>query len=518
MSKKINGSFWPAAVIKASLYFYVFLMAIFFAFSLSAWLFGFIITRLGGKVEFFLCWLLVFGFVYAFDGFASISAGVDLIAGSSKRLESRELKALAAWLAGFTALTFLTVIGSSFLAESIAIGAVKNAAKIGISAGSIKTASETKTGINAARALNDFIFSPEGTNIRISASLEPNNENFPYFLERKWTPEETLNAGKMISSNAPQIASFRQIINGSDYLQAVTYPLEKAKYADKLNSFGYLFLEEYAKQMAVEIKLDAKTGRTEAAVENLACMTKLFELLGDDESGLVSKTAAIKVRTVLASAFAAALQDNAVYKAAKPYMDDMIAKTRDSLVNLALKEEAGVIIEKYILIKRDRALIKTLTGLSGPMVWLSTVTGALDISFYRLISDMTEDSDEINIRKYTDVNAMPDWPYLFVKNLEPDIITIFREDTVSRAYIKALYVLGLVKGNAVRSGKLPKSMQEELKHMPESGIKDPFGNGSYFLIVYKGDYMELYSIGDDRIDNSGSIADGKDIGHLLVVK
>lgn len=518
MPVKKNNFFQSVLSVTISLYIYAFVVSLFFSFSVSTWLFGFVITRLGGKIEMFLAWLLVFGIVYIFDGFVGIGPRVRSIMGSEKPEESKDLQTLSKWFLGFTVMTIAAVFLSGFFAENLAFGAVKAASNKGVSVKLVQDGSVNRKGINAAEKMNDFLFSPRGVSIKISASLALKTETFGYYLERKWTKDELKAAQDLISANSAGIKELENIISGSDYLQVVTLPLTGLKDLDRLNAYGYSFLEEYARQLAIREKIEVSAGMDKEAVGSLAAVVKLYELLRGDNSGFISKSAAIKVQSVLAPAFAVMLSHDRAFALCRRPMLDVILNARNELTRNALKQETGLLVEKYRLIKLNQRLMKPLTGVSGPLAALSTLTGALDISFYRLISDFFDASDEINIREYTNVKALPYWPYLFTKALEPDLIRFYRDETLSLASLKALYGLEMVKDFSVKLGRLPKSMAEVEKYISQAGIKDPYGHGDDFRIITKGDYLILYSIAGNNADDNGSISDNKDIGHLLYIK
>ena len=518
MSKHDKNLFQSPLAITVSLYVYAFVVSIFFTFSLSTWLFGFVITRFGGKIEYFLTWLLTFAVVYAFDGLASIAARVKAITKADKPDESPELKAMSAWFLGFTALAIVTLLVSGFLAENLAFKAVKEASAKGYNMNIIKTANTGRKGVNAAEKLDQFLFSGAGTSIQITASLAQKNETFSYFLERKWTLGEVRAASDLIDANKNSIKSLKEIISASDYLQVLDYPVTRIKEMNRHTAYGYTLLEEYARQLALEAKLMSLTHREKEAYADVQAISRLFNLLRDDSSGLVTKAAAIKVQTVLSSAFAVLMQNDAAYRLVRPLMTAVIQNAKNGLTRSGLREETALMLEKYSLIKKDRAMLKSVTGLSGPVAALSTITGALDISFYRMITDFTDASGEINIRAYTDVKALPYWPYLFTKAMEPDLIKFYRDEAFSLANLNTLYVLSLMKDHALSGGKLPASMREASKFIPANILKDPFGKDTDLLIIYKGDYLEIYSVGSNYSDEAGSIADNRDLGHLLPLK
>ena len=518
MAQRKKNVFQSALSVTVSLYVYAFVVSIFLSFSAATWLFGFVITKLGGKIELLLSWLLVFGLVYALDRFVSIRHSVNAIMNSENPEDSKELKKLSSWFLGFTALAIAAVFLSGFFAENMAFAAVKSAAVRGVSVKMVQEGSQNRQGNNGAAKLNEFLFSPQGVSIKICASLADKSETFGYFLERKWTAPELKAAEWLIAANSAQIEALKNIIAGSDYLQVISLPLTGLKDPERLNAYGYSFLEEYARQMAIGAKISVSKGKDREAVESLAAIVKLYKLLRGDDSGLITKSAGVKVQSVLAPAFAVMLSNDKAFTLSRPLMLDVILNAGNELTSNALKQETGLAIEKYRLIKLNRALMKPLTGISGPLAGLSSVTGALDISFYRLISDYFDASDELNIRQHTSVKALPYWPYLFTKAMEPDIIRFYRDETLSLASLKSLYALEMVKDFRVKLGRFPKSIQEVQVNISQGGLKDPYGHGDDFHMVIKGDYLVLYSIAGNRIDDNGSISDNKDIGHLLILK
>lgn len=512
--KKINIFTTPEAV-TVSLYVYAFVVSLFLSFSISTWIFGFVITNLGGTVEYFMAWLLFFGIFYVFCRFASIGTRVKAVIGSEKPEETVELKALSAWFLSFTAAAIVAALASGFFAENLVFKEIQKANDKGLNISIIQKAAEGRQGINAAEKLNSFLFSQEGQPVRLAASIAVSLETFAYFLERKWTTEETGAAAALVLANKEKMEPLKAIIRESGYLQAVKLPLPAQKDLNLLTPYGYSLLEEYARQLAIEVKLSAMEGREKQAAESMKILVKMYELLKSGAGGLMSGSAAIKVQAVISPAFGAMMSYDKAYRLLKPVMTGFINTAGNGLTRSGLREETALLMEKYRLIKKNPALIKHLTGLSGPLVSLASVTGALDISFYRLIKDFSEAAEGTNIREHKNVKQLSYWPYMFTKKMEPDLKKFYRDEETGFAALKALNAICLIKEHGLKTGKLPGSIYETLTYLPEGAGLDPFGNKTLFLIIHKNESMILYSLGEDRVDNSGSLADGKDIGHVL---